>query len=195
MKKLLIIGAGICLSISSCSSRRTDKFIEKESFSIEYKEDTKYEAETESSKHENTIIQRADFGQWFNFEYQPLFDQFGQLIPFSIEHTVNGQTEKVTITGANVTGGQNKSNHQSQTIKDSKSRTKTLMTYKTETTYKTHTTYVSKVKERYSFGPQSIYMIALIIGSITLAILAITGHWNWIKNILQKGIYLISGKS
>lgn len=50
--------------------------------------------------------QKNDYSNWFNFDYKPLFDQNGQIIPLIIEQTKNGQTEKLVISGANVTGGQ-----------------------------------------------------------------------------------------
>lgn len=174
------------VSFTNCSVLKKNKESEKKSEKIEYQEDTSYNEQTSSSSSESSIVRKSDISQWFNFTYEPLFDQFGQLIPFTIEQTINGQTEKISITGASVTGGQNKFSYQSEEKRDTKTTYKSVITYKTNTTYKTQTIYVIKTKERFAFGPQSVYPILMFGLIILFAILAFTGHWSWIIRVYKK---------
>ncbi|WP_322970323.1 hypothetical protein [Faecalibacter sp. LW9] len=174
------------VSFTNCSVLKKNKESEKSSQKTEYQEDTTYNEETSSSTSESSFVRKSDISQWFNYTYEPMFDQFGQLIPFTIEQTINGQTEKISITGASVTGAQNKSFHQSEEKRETETTYKSIITYKTDTTYKTKTTYVTKTKERFAFGPQSVYPILMFGLIILFAILAFTGHWSWIIGVYKK---------
>lgn len=176
----------IIIVINGCSIRKTAKEKGYEKIHSEISEQTNLSVDQEQSTIENSFIERKDYSNWYNFDYKPLFDHFGQIIPLIIEQTKNGVTEKLVISGANVTGGQTDSKQSEE------KRTKTInryisnITYKSEITYKSVINYKTVLKERFSYGPQSIYIICLLGITIVCAVLAFTGHWNWIQNVFNK---------
>ena len=172
--------------INGCSIRKTDKEKGFEKIHSEISEQTKLSVDQEQSKIENSFIERKDYSNWFNFDYKPLFDQNGQIIPLIIEQTKNGQTEKLVISGANVTGGQSTQKSKEETQRKIINRYISNITYKSDITYKSVINYKTVLKERFSYGPQSIYMICLLGITIVCAVLAFTGHWNWIQNVYNK---------
>lgn len=183
---LLFITILLTITLWSCSVRKTDKEKGHEKIHSEISEQTKMSVDQEQSTIENSLIKKTDYSNWFTFDYKPLFDQNGQIIPLIIEQTKNGITEKLVISGANVTGGQTDSKQSEE------KRTKTInryisnITYKSETTYKSVINYKTVLKERFSYGPQSIYIICLLGITIVCAVLAFTGHWSWIQNVFNK---------
>lgn len=182
---LAFIGLMIIV-INSCSIRKTDKEKGFEKIHSEISEQTNLSVDQEQSTIKNSFIERKDFSNWFNFEYKPLFDQKGQIIPLIIEQTKNGQTEKLVIYGATVTGGQNDSKQSEEKRTQTINRYISNITYKSEITYKSVINKKIVLKERLSYGPQSIYIICLLGITIVCAVLAFTGHWNWIKNVFNK---------
>lgn len=182
---LAFIGLMIIV-INGCSIRKTNKEKGFEKIHSEISEQTNLSVDQEQSTIENSFIERKDYSNWFNFDYKPLFDQNGQIIPLIIEQTKNGQTEKLVISGATVTGGQNESKQSEEKRTQTINRYISNITYKSEITYKSVINYKTVLKERFSYGPQSIYMICLLGITIVCAVLAFTGHWNWINNVFNK---------
>ncbi|MGV0845710.1 hypothetical protein ACTS9T_03830 [Empedobacter falsenii] len=172
--------------INGCSIRKTDKEKGYEKIHSEISEQTKMSVDQEQSTIEHSIIKKNDYSDWINFDYKPLFDQNGQIIPLIIEQTKNGQTEKLVISGASVTGGQNDSKQSEEKRTQTINRYISNITYKSEITYKSVINYKTVLKERFSYGPQSIYIICLLGITIVCAVLAFTGHWNWIQNVYNK---------
>lgn len=172
--------------INGCSVRKTDKEKGFEKIHSEISEQKKISVDLEQSTIENSFIERKDYSNWYNFDYKPLFDQNGQIIPLIIEQTKNGITEKLVISGANVTGGQTDSKQSEEKRNQTINRYISNITYKSETTYKSVINYKTVLKERFSFGPQSIYIICLLGITIVCAALAFTGHWSWIQNVFNK---------
>ncbi|WP_125348977.1 hypothetical protein [Empedobacter falsenii] len=183
---LLFITILLTLTFWSCSIRKTDKEKGHEKIHSEISEQTNLSVDQEQSKIENSFIERKDYSNWFNFEYKPLFDQNGQIIPLIIKQTKNGQTEKIVISGATVTGGQNESKQSEEKRTQTINRYISNITYKSEITYKSVINKKIVLKERFSYGPQSIYIICLLGITIVCAVLAFTGHWNWIQNVFNK---------
>lgn len=176
----------VFLITCSCSIRKTDKEKGFEKIHSEISEQTNVSVDQEQSTIEHSIIKKNDYSDWINFDYKPLFDSSGKIIPLIIEQTKNGQTEKVVISGANVTGGQSTKKNSEETQRKLINRYISNITYKSEIVYKSETRYKTVLKERFSFGPQSIYMICLLGITIVCAALAFTGHWNWINNVFNK---------
>ncbi len=172
--------------INGCSIRKTNKEKVFEKVHSEISEQTNLSVDQEQSTIENSLIQKTDYSNWFNFDYKPLFDSSGNIIPLIIEQTKNGQTEKLVISGANVTGGQSTQKSSEETQRKIINRYISNITYKSEIVYKSETRYKTVLKERLSFGPQSIYIICLLGITIVCAVLAFTGHWNWIQNVFNK---------
>ncbi|MBQ0140457.1 MAG: hypothetical protein KBT36_14325 [Kurthia sp.] len=192
MKTRILICVGLATSFFSCAINKTDKNKTTEETNSTKNEIVHESTESLSASNTASLIERKDFSQLFNFDYEPTFDQFGQVLPFVLEYSANGQTEKYVISGAKVSGQSSTNN--SQVKEESKqilyNRNMTIRTYETQTTYKTQTKIVNK--ERYQFGPQSIYAILLCGLTILFAALAFTGHWQWIKNVFQKLLKFIS---
>lgn len=172
--------------INSCSIRKTEKEKGYEKIHSEISEQTNLSVDQEQSTIENSFIERKDYSNWFNFDYKPLFDQNGQIIPLIIEQTKNGQTEKLVISGATVTGRQTDSKQSEEKRTQTINRYISNITYKSEITYKSVINYKTVFKERFSYGPQSIYIICLLGITIVCAVLAFTGHWTWIQNVFNK---------
>ena len=183
---LLFITILLTLTFWSCSIRKTDKEKGFEKIHSEISEQTNLSVDQEQSTIEHSIIKKNDYSNWFNFDYKPLFDSSGNIIPLIIEQTKNGQTEKLVISGATVTGGQNDSKQSEDKRTQTINRYISNITYKSEITYKSVINYKTVLKERFSYGPQSIYMICLLGITIVCAVLAFTGHWNWIQNVYNK---------
>lgn len=183
---LLFITILLTLTLWSCSIRKTEKEKGFEKIHSEISEQTNLSVDQEQSTIENSFIERKDYSNWFNFEYKPLFDQNGQIIPLIIEQTKNGVTEKLVISGATVTGGQNDSKQSEENRTQTINRYISNITYKSDITYKSVINYKTVLKERFSYGPQSIYMICLLGITIVCAVLAFTGHWKWIQNVYNK---------
>lgn len=186
MKSKIILCIGIGVTLFSCSIRKVDKTTHDEKLETKTESISSTYSESENNHQENTFIQRSDFSQWFNFTHEPLFDQFGQPIPLIIEHTINGQTEKLVISGASVKGGQSTNQNQEEERKFINTYSKHLLISQTQTIYKSHYTYKTKVREKIAIGPQSIYNILFCGIIIVLAALAFTGHWGWLKNVASK---------
>lgn len=172
--------------INGCSIRKTDKEKGHEKIHSEISEQTNLSVDQEQSTIENSFIERKDYSNWLNFDYKPLFDQNGQIIPLIIEQTKNGQTEKLVISGATVTGGQNDSKQSEEKRTQTINRYISNITYKSDITYKSVINYKTVLKERFSYGPQSFYIICLFGITIVCAALAFTGHWSWIQNVFNK---------
>lgn len=186
MKPKILITSILISSLFSCSIRKVDKTTHDEKLETKTESISSTYSESENNHQENTFIKRSDISQWFNFTHEPLFDQFGQPIPLIIEHTKNGSTERLMISGATVNGGQNQSNQSEEKDIQIKTSSKQINITRTETKYFSHITYKSKIKERFVFGPQSIYNVLFCGIIIVLAALAFTGHWGWLKNVASK---------
>lgn len=172
--------------INGCSIRKTAKEKGFEKIHSEISEQTNLSVDQEQSTIENSFIERKDYSNWYNFDYKPLFDQNGQIIPLIIEQTKNGQTEKLVISGATVTGGKNESKQFEEKKSETKENKSLAVNTKIESKINSEMKKGNVNKENFSYGPQSIYMICLLGITIVCAVLAFTGHWNWIQNVFNK---------
>ena len=99
----LIVVSVMLTTISSCSSRKMNKNISEETSADKrnsvVKSDSSVITNKGISSFKATNLDKYELTNNLDIEYEPTFDQNGNLIPFSYSRDDNGNVTKVNITG------------------------------------------------------------------------------------------------